>query len=642
MLAAPPSRTGWRGLVLILIIALSAAALRARVVEVGMMSDDFAQHAMVEGLYPGQNNYAPFDLYAFFRDDPATLNKHVELGTVPWWTTPDLRGTVMRPLASALLSLDHALWPTRTPGAPRAWHLHSLAWLVLMLGAAGLALRRLLPAPMALLALVLMACEACYATPLAWLANRCSIISATFVALSLWAHVGWREAATERPSVRRRWLGLALVSVALALAAGEYGLAAPAYIVAYELFAAPRSSPRLAASARMRQSARAALPALALAAAWLVLHRLLGYGTTGSAVYVDPLSAPGGWLALVGERLPKLASGAVWALPADTGDMIRRFGRAWVPWTLPDKPSPETYLRAHRIVAGLLLAAAGASWLLVRSQLDEEERRRVRALAAGALLALLPLTVAPPHSRLLVCAQLGVSAVVAALILASTRRLSEWKRSSHARRLLALLPLPLAGLLTYAHTFADLRWARTYTEVLANMNASMDAAFEHGDLLGEDLGGREVIVVNAISQTVGLHGHYWLDAEGWPRPRSWRSLAMGEFAIVARRVDATHIELSSIQGAWLLSGAELFFRRSNQGITAGTSFSVPGLDIAVADDDGAGHPTRIQFGFPAALEDPRYLFLISTPQGLMRWTPPAPGKRAIIPHPQLPLVAAPD
>ena len=68
-----PTRPSWQTLLPILLIALAALALRWPVLELGMMSDDYAQHAMVAGLYPGTRPYAPLDLYAFFRNDAATL-----------------------------------------------------------------------------------------------------------------------------------------------------------------------------------------------------------------------------------------------------------------------------------------------------------------------------------------------------------------------------------------------------------------------------------------------------------------------------------------------------------------------------------------------------------------------------------------
>lgn len=617
----------WAVYALIAAIAVLAAIVRHRALDLGLMSDDFAQYGMLRGLYPGEH-YAPFDLYAFFRDDPALRAAHVEAGTIPWWTTPELHGTVLRPLASALRTLDHALWPAQSPAGLRLAHLHSLVWLALLIAAAGLALVRALPRSIALLAVALIACGAGYATPLGWLANRCSLISATFVCLAVWAHLGWRgppppSSVAARP---RRWQIIEITCVVLALAAGEYGLAAPAYILALELLSSADST--------WTERARAAAPAVLVALLWLGLHRALGYGTTGSAVYVDPLTQPRAWLEVAGDRLPRLLASGIWGIPADTGDMLRRFGDRWVP------SGTTAYVRAHVLLSLASLVVAALVGLLVRTWLEPGERRRVLGLAAGAGLAVVPLTVAPAHTRLLIGAQLGFAAIVAAAIVAGVRGLSRWRvlEGSRRERVLAILAAPILALATYAHSVAELRWDLRYLDVLAAMNASIDAAFEGGDLLGDDLGERDVIVINVVGQTTGFHGQYWLDLEGWPTPRSWRPLAMGEFAMVARRIDADTLELSAIQGAWLRTGAEQFFRRGDRKLPAGTAFALPGLRVEITADDGAGHPTRIEFGFPASLDDPRYLFLVSTAEGLRRWPVPELGARAPVPRPRLPLV----
>lgn len=600
------------------------------------MSDDFAQLGMSAGLYPDGlgEGYVPFDLYAFFRDDPAQLAAHVEVGIVPWWTEPGLHGTVLRPLSSALLSLDHRLTPVTTPGATRIWHLHSLIWLAALIVAAGLALRRLLSPALALLAVALLACEAGLATPVGWLANRCVLIAGCFSFLAIWAHLGWR--ALEPGDRRRRgWIAAEIGCVIAALAAGEYGLAALAYVLGWEL---------LAADGGWRARARALAPALVPTLAWLLVHRALGYGTSGSAIYVDPLSAPLSWAALALERLPRLAAAAIWSIPADPGDMLRRFGTRWLPGgggpvAELDVPAFE---RAHLIACVALVPLAALALSLARRELDAGERRALAALSLGAVLGLVPVTVAPAHARLLVAAQLGACALVAATAVGAVRALRRRPDQAGARAWLRrLAPAPLALVLIYANGPADLRWGQTYLAGLTNMNRSIAAAFTEGDLLtgarADELASREVIVVNALSQTIGLHGQYFLHGQGLPAPRSWRSLAMAELPLIATRPRADALELSTVEGAWLQSQSEWFFRRPDHPLPAGTGFALPGMTVEILDDLD-GDPTRVRFGFPAQLDDPRYLWLISTSKGLMRWTPPALGARAAIPRPALPLV----
>lgn len=603
-------------------VGLLAALARYQALDVGLMSDDFAQHGMLAGLYPGQG-YVPFDLYAFFRNDPELLAAHVEAGTVPWWTQPGLHGTVLRPLSSALLSLDHALVPYELPGAARAWHLHSLAWLVALVVAAGLALGRILPASIAALAIVLLGCEAGVATPVGWLANRCVLTSATFGCLAVWVHVGWRT--LDPPPSRRRWMiATELALVCLSLAAGEYGLGCVAYLLAYEWLGAPQSP--------IRARLLAIAPALGPVLVWLVVHRALGYGSSGSAVYVDPFTAPIAWLELAATRVPMLISAAFWSIPADTGDLLRRFGTSWVAWDLGPSPTHAAFTRAHLIVCAMLIPLAAIVVGLLRHELREDERRVLRWLTIGAVLGLLPLSVAPAHSRLLIPAQLGACALVAAVIVAAARSLA-----ARPRRIASLACVPLAAILLYGHSWAELRWSQTYLAGLTNMNRTIEAAFDRGDVPAAELGGRDVIVLNAISQTVALHGHYLLHFRGQPTPRSWRSLAMAEFPIIATRTGPKSLELSAVQGGWLRTGAELFFRRDGRTLPAGTAFELPGLSIQIKSDI-EGYPSRVRFGFPDSLDDPRYLFLVSTPDGLRRWQVPKLGARAPVPIPGLPLV----
>jgi hypothetical protein len=89
------------------IVAVIGVALRWRALAIGQLSDDYMQHAMIAGLYPG-DGYAPFDLYAFFRRGQSVA-EHVQHGTLPWFAEPAFHGAVLRPLASLLLWLDHVL-----------------------------------------------------------------------------------------------------------------------------------------------------------------------------------------------------------------------------------------------------------------------------------------------------------------------------------------------------------------------------------------------------------------------------------------------------------------------------------------------------------------------------------------------------
>ena len=96
-------------------------------------------------------------------------------------------------------------------------------------------------------------------SPLAWLANRCVLIGATFGLLAVWAHLEWRIPDPATPAwIRRRGPLIVAGLMTLCISAGEYGLGILAYLVAWELFAAPVDA---SGRVRIERTLRALVPA---------------------------------------------------------------------------------------------------------------------------------------------------------------------------------------------------------------------------------------------------------------------------------------------------------------------------------------------------------------------------------------------
>lgn len=630
-----------RWLIALLLLSLAAIAVRWPAVNIGRLSDDYMQDAMLAGLYPGEH-YVPFDLYAFARRG-ASVAPHVEQGTLPWFVESDFHGAVLRPLSSLLLWLDHVI----APNSVRLWHLHSLLWFAASIFTFGWCVRRMLPRWPAALAVLLFACEAAFVSPLGWVANRCVLVSAAIGFAAIFTHIEWRQPDPDTPGwLRRHGPLVELALISLSLAAGEYGLGVVAYVFAWELFAGPRD-PSATLRQRLRTSGRALAPALVPVLAYLAVHKLLGYGTIGADVYVDPFNSPAGWLKWAQLRLPKLASAALWAVPASTIHVFRHPAAAWWNERWPSY-EPMEFHESHASfgLAGLTLAALVLG--LARFGLHEDERRSLRVVLLGAALGLLPVSVAPAHSRLLVVAQLGACVAVSLIVFGCGRLLLGRGRAADARpgpitrRVLGVALLPAAAIMLWLHTVSDLQWTRRYLIHLDGMQAANAAAFTEGDLLDQDLAGRDVIVMNGPSQSVGMYGPFVLHVNGMPVPNSWRSLALGgDHPIWVFRPSDKVLELAAIRGAWLQTAGELFFRRSDRPLPAGSSFDYPSMDVEVLQDDD-GDPTRLRFSFSRSLDDPAFLFLISTKQGLMRWEIPAIEESQTVPRPALPYVGNRD
>ena len=360
----------WRWLAAVIAVGLVAGLVRGDALAIGLLGDDYLHHAMLAGLYPGEG-YAPFDLYAFIRDAPEVRAQLLEVGAMPWWSLVDgdpgaadgggaVKFAVLRPLSSALLSLERAQLPVHRLGAVRAWHLHSMLWFVATVAAVGLALRRALPPVIAGVAVVLFALDPAHVVPLAWVANRCALICACFGALALWAHLGWRGPSPVAIPGRRRRRQIATEAAcaSLALAGGEYGLVAVALVIGWEL-AGPRSDD-------LRARALATLPSAIPALVYLGVHRALGYGIYGGT-YTDVFAAPSEWLTQSGQRLAMLVTGATWSVPGGTSSP----GAG--PAAFASRPGQLDLDLVLLLIAAGAFVAFAVLVLLARAGLDRDE-----------------------------------------------------------------------------------------------------------------------------------------------------------------------------------------------------------------------------------------------------------------------------
>ena len=64
---------------------------------------------------------------------------------------------------------------------------------------------------------------------------------------------------------------------------------------------------------------------------------------------------------------------------------------------------------------------------------------------------------------------------------------------------------------------------------------------------------------------------------------------------------------------------------------AGDERTVASIRIRVVESDAAGHPRRVQFSFPDALESTDRLWLTWSGKGPVPWQPPAIGREVRLP-----------
>jgi len=529
------------------------------------------------------------DLFVFMDGVQAHNEQLIDVGILPWWAAPGIRATFLRPLTALTHQLDYALWP-RTPWA---MHLHSLAWMALVLALAAVTYRRLHgPGAVAMLALALFALDDVRAAPVGWIANRNALIAVALGLATLIGHDAWR---------RRRWsagLPLALLAFSAGLMAGELAVVALGYLFAFALFLD-----------RGRPATRVAslLPYGAVTAIYLVVHRMLGYGTYGSDVYVDPSSHPLGFARAVLERVPILLQSLLLEFPmADVWAFVPGAGQ--LGWSIG----------AAVLLGGLALGLRGL-W---------RERPLARFWAVGTLIGLIPVCASFPMNRLLLFAAVG-----GAGLLAEGLAWSGWlegtggvgRRVHWAAGGLVLLNLVLAPLLTPLQIGALGQVFGIFDEV--ERQVPVDGG----------IADQRLVLVNGVE----FSGYVKLlrELEGEPGPRAVSWLGHLESDLSVTREDATSLTITPRRGFLATRGQQLCRSPRAFPFAAGDVVEVGELRAEIDEITGDGRPARVTFRFPVELEHPSLRWMVWRGGRLVSFDPPDVGRTVRVP-PTLPRVTA--
>jgi hypothetical protein len=568
---------GLFGLAAIVIVGL---ALRWPALEAGLHMDDIAQKAMVEGAYPVPRAW--WNLFDFAGGEAADVHALKSRGFLPWWSDPELRLRGLRPLSSALVWFDVQV--LRTPWLA---HAHSLLWWVALLLVLHRFLRSVLPERWATVAVALYALDDCHTFPVAWLANRNAIVSTIFALLAVHAHVRAREHGGSRV--------LAPIYAALALAAGEYGIAGLAFVLAYEI---------VGRAGAARDRVRAVLPIAAVAIAWLVLHRVLGYGAANSSVYVDPIADPIAWLSVVAERLPLLLT-----------DML--IGAPLTVLVASDR-SPLLLGAGSIAIVGVWLAIA---W----RRFDPDQRRRLLWLGVGAVGALLPVASSFLSGRLTLVAAVGTHAILAALLVHTADRMLDDRRSP-----LTWIAVAVSGALLWMHGPVAVRTAQRELEMIARLNR-VGARVAETMPVDDRLAPQQRWVLLTVGDPMTLvYPPLLRHVGGHPLPAAWSVLSMAHGLHRFERVSPRSLELRVVDGALLKRPVERLFRGERL-LRMGDTIDLDGLviEILAAAEDGAVE--HVRFTFDRRLEHASLVFFVFGKHGLRVYPMGRPGVVMTVP-----------
>jgi hypothetical protein len=554
-------------------LAAIAFLLCLPALNLGFLTDDHLHRAHAQ---------LGFDPFGQFEISTARAMQQRSLGRFAWWTSAELSVKFLRPLSAATHWAEFQLWPN----AAWAMHLTNNVVYAALAGIAWLLYRELLPLRQrsAALAALMFAIDDGHAATIGWISGRNTLLASSFALLAVLLHVHSRKYATsarvsQALGKQLRLHGASAACVALALLSAESGVAVFAYLLAYA-FAFE--------SGRLRDRAITLAPQLVVLVCWAAIYIAGGFGAHGTSFYRD-LAQP---LFVVGQGLLDLPT---W--------LSSLFGPSVASATMV-LPPPPVRLAALVLCAPLLFGLALA---LPRT-------RENVFFAVGALLCLPPLFTTLPQDRLLICASFGAFGLIASVI--TTAAASSSRLVRNTRFVLIALHLVLPPLLFVASLGQSLPIENGAREIAAQVR-------EHP--------ASQVVLVNLPIELLTLYGSSLLgEHSGQAQPTAVQQLYAGSSPVEVARVDANTLEVSVPRG-WGEQPIERVFGSLDALPRKDAKLSFESLRIWVVDSDAAGHPVKVQFKFPNALESQERLWLSWQGTKPVPWTPPAIGQSVRLP-----------
>jgi hypothetical protein len=582
----------------------------------GFFSDDFVAAAMAEGKYAAPRG--KLDLFNFTDGTPEDYARLTRVGSLPWWTVPGLRLAMLRPLSSALVLLDHALFGDDA----WAYHVHSLLWWFGAMLMAAVVLRDLFPAPLAACALALFAAQQGHTLLLGWLANRGTLVAIVFCLAGLRAQLRYRT----QHNLRAAWVAFACFSIALL--SGEWAFPLLGYAFGFAL-AGDRGPWR----ERLLALWTVAIPGVSFLGARAVLR----YGALNSGVYTDPLTEPARFAYMALHRIPVFIADLVFAIPASWWGYNTPWRELVLSW---DLVPPHIWLQlpgwhTWHVVLGLTaMVVFYAAVHFGLRQRPEEERRALRWLLLGGLISLVPVVSSFPTSRLVVPAALAVSAAGAALLLSAVERLRAlsaidgWGRIFLARRsrMPAFGCLLGIGAIIYfqfwrpgERSYDEARWTSGSYEAIRWF--AREVEFDDTRIANQT-----VVILSAVDHSSTIFLPYLRWAQGHPMPAATLTLTAAPHAHDVYRPAANVLELTALGGTFLSSEFEELYRAPRFKLRVGDRIDVGPMQAEILRLI-EGKPQIIRFTFDKNVEDPSYVFLYATVEGYVRVGPPEIGER---------------
>lgn len=535
------------------------------------------------GLIPpgsSQLSFALMDLFSF--SAPQTdLEKMIDSGFAPWWTSGKTVLSFWRPLAALTHWVDYRLWPN----SPPSMHLHSILWFGTAIFLVTLLYRRFLTAAwIAGLAALLYLLDNNYYYSAAWIANRNAIISLLFGILTIIFHDKWRRQGSVGSAV------LSPLFFTLSLLSAEAGIATAAYLVAYAMFLD---------RGKVTHRVLSLLPAILIAGVWKLVYSFLGYGVYESGLYIDPIREPLQFASAVLERAPFLFLGQLGFPPVDTFSILS---------------DPALKLMWFTALAFLALVLIMLVPLFLKN-------RVARFWGIGMLLAVVPVcTVSMLSGRHLLFVGLGAMGLLGEFI----GSLFTKNERVPLNRIWRIPTWSLCLVLLVLHIGAGGVGRILAPIILSQVNHTRESYLQVG--MEPELENQDLIIVNSPSPYLFMYFPFYRAEQGAPIPRATRILAPAFVPLEVIRAEDNALIVTTLSSNLLSlepSTPEIpwniAFSLWRLNDTFGTKdfsnqnhnrLQLSNLTIGISRFGEEGLPKEVTFRFDVPLEDPSLKFLM--------------------------------
>ena len=582
------------------LLVLSCAILLLPSVFTGLSTDDYFLSSIMLQRHTIPNlPKSPFDAFAFLQNNNHGLQQWIESGILPWWTNPHIRVAFWRPLSAFTHWLDFTIYPN----VPWLMHVQSLLWygalcmivLVFYRRFFSAYWRESFPAARVIyvagLAALLYAADDARGMAMGWISNRNASISAIFAITALLLHDRWRQ---------QGWVPGAFMApccLGMGLLGGESAVAIFGYLFAYELFISRGSF-----SSRFFSL----IPCAAVVVIWGIVYSQLGYGATGTGLYIDPGQNPMGFFSELIQRLPVLLLGQLGMPNSALGTIVSGF------WPL------IIYFFA-------LIFLAFTGWMLW-PMLRRDPLSRF--LALGMVLSTIPSCSTYPNDRLLFFTGIGGMGLVMQYIALAQQSLKS-KMSAFFGRPRAATVLLFTVWVAVHMVLGPLQLPLTSFPFYF-----IQRTFDWGVATLPNPEKGQIIIVNLPFDMMQSYILITRACRCATLPVDLRLLSSGLTAVEIEGVDA-HTVIVRPQEGLVNQPLNKFFRDDSLPFAPGYSVKLNGMTAQVTKTNANGRPTEIQYRFDAALDDPQLQWVTWSDRGFVPFIPPPAGQRIMLKKPSL-------